>query len=583
MKIIKSKKTMLISLMLITITIFLLSFNYNKNDNSIIASNINPNFSFSVNGKNGNKVLVNQNDITMVNITITSLVNKKSEYKLYYEVCNNEKCNNIHNDDQIEVRYASSSIDSISGNITPYGSKIIKLVVINHLKDDQFIRFNLESDKNKNSAYSSEITEKYEDTDYLLAAYIDGDITTTFPTTNEYSVAVKCTANGNVLTDAVAAVSWVNNKYIMNVKNIKTSGVRCNANFVKGIPANWNSASVGTFLYAIKNTNTLTEPFTIPGKQKSSSDEAVFAVTEDDYGASYYFRGNVQNNYVSFANMCWRIVRITGDGNVKLVLYNEENSSCTTEKNFAAYARYSGTQYLTLFNNNYNDNAYVGFMYGSSNSNSFENTHANVNKSTILTNLENWYSLKLSSYTNKLADVIWCGDKSIGKVKESVGIKNKTTKYGAKSRQQNSSPSFVCPDLICPSEVCPNGFNNPNLSKYTVSDTTNGNGALTYPIGLLTLDETIYAGIHGIEANTSVYLYSNTGGLKGWWTMSPGKFSTMDTAQVFAITAVGFIDAYRVDYTYLLSADIALRPSIAIKGDAIVTGTGTNIDPFVVQ
>ena len=46
--------------------------------------------------------------------------------------------------------------------------------------------------------------------------------------------------------------------------------------------------------------------------------EALLASTEDDYGTSYYFRGAVKNNYVQFANKCWRIVRITGDGSVIL-------------------------------------------------------------------------------------------------------------------------------------------------------------------------------------------------------------------------------------------------------------------------
>lgn len=55
--------------------------------------------------------------------------------------------------------------------------------------------------------------------------------------------------------------------------------------------------------------------------------EAVLAGTNDDYGGSYYFRGAVKNNYVKFANKCWRIVRITGNGAIKLVLHNDNTSS----------------------------------------------------------------------------------------------------------------------------------------------------------------------------------------------------------------------------------------------------------------
>jgi hypothetical protein len=41
-----------------------------------------------------------------------------------------------------------------------------------------------------------------------------------------------------------------------------------------------------------------------------------------------------------------------------------------------------------------------------------QHAHANTNKSTILTNLETWYTSKMTAYTNKLADTIWCNDKS---------------------------------------------------------------------------------------------------------------------------------------------------------------------------
>ena len=40
----------------------------------------------------------------------------------------------------------------------------------------------------------------------------------------------------------------------------------------------------------------------------------------DEKGISYYFRGKVENNYVLFANMLWRIVKINSDGSIKLVL-----------------------------------------------------------------------------------------------------------------------------------------------------------------------------------------------------------------------------------------------------------------------
>ena len=40
---------------------------------------------------------------------------------------------------------------------------------------------------------------------------------------------------------------------------------------------------------------------------------------DEESGTSYYFRGNVKNNWVKFADVYWRIVKINPDGSVKLV------------------------------------------------------------------------------------------------------------------------------------------------------------------------------------------------------------------------------------------------------------------------
>ena len=40
---------------------------------------------------------------------------------------------------------------------------------------------------------------------------------------------------------------------------------------------------------------------------------------EDDDGGSFYFRGNVSNNWVEFGGFYWRIVRINGDGSIRLL------------------------------------------------------------------------------------------------------------------------------------------------------------------------------------------------------------------------------------------------------------------------
>ena len=295
--------------------------------------------------------------------------------------------------------------------------------------------------------------------------------------------------------------------------------------------------------------------------------EALLASTEDDYGTSYYFRGAVKNNYVEFANKCWRIVRIVGDGSVKLVLHNDNTAGaanpCSSANNNtnAAFAHFNGTTYLSDFNSNIGDNASIGLMYGTPGSNDYASTHANTNKSTILTNLETWYTNNLVTYTDKLSDTIWCNDKSTETGALGYGLKG--TYYSAASRVRAGKPSLKCS----------NDNNNGKLSKFTVSDTTNGNGNLTYKIGLLTADEIMFAGFKNSVSNSSTYLQENAN--NEWWTLSPLEFSEVTGTYLCAV---------QVDMFGGGVSNIAVRPAISlVSSTTISSGTGTSEDPYVVN
>ena len=295
--------------------------------------------------------------------------------------------------------------------------------------------------------------------------------------------------------------------------------------------------------------------------------EAELASTEDDYGTSYYFRGAVKNNYVEFANKCWRIVRIVGDGSVKLVLHNDNTAGaanpCSSANNNtnAAFAHFNGTTYLSDFNSNIGDNASIGLMYGTPGSNDYASTHANTNKSTILTNLETWYTNNLVTYTDKLSDTIWCNDKSTETGALGYGLKG--TYYSAASRVRAGKPSLKCS----------NDNNNGKLSKFTVSDTTNGNGNLTYKIGLLTADEIMFAGFKNSVSNSSTYLQENAN--NEWWTLSPLEFSEVTGTYLCAV---------QVDMFGGGVSNIAVRPAISlVSSTTISSGTGTSEDPYVVN
>ena len=510
--------------------------------------------------------------------------------------------------------------------------------------------------------------------DLFVAALIDGEESTSFPTTSGYTASVECTRNGKKV-NAKESIVWNGTEWELTAK-ITNGNVRCNATFVTAAPApdGWYSAGSGTLLASIRDNNELKTPLTTPGSEVSAhtkddvesqttsvsstyqayyftygtgytangskfnltgtavtadtyansysslvgkyfvsssassngsstagtmktttnlssvyyvvsatsssytykqitsnknTTEALLASTEDDYGTSYYFRGAVKNNYVQFANKCWRIVRINGDGSVKLVLHNDNTSNasspCASSNNSttAAFARYSGSSYTSVFNSNYNDNAYIGFMYGATGASDYASTHANTNKSDILKNLETWYTNNLTSYESKLADTIWCNDKST--VSGGLGYGTNATDYGAYNRLASTKQ---------PTLKCPNDNNGGKLSKFTVDDTTNGNGNLTYKIGLLTADEIAFAGSIAYTYNRSTYLQENTG-TTWWWSLSPDVFDGR-YARVWSVYSGGLVINFVVSYG-------GLRPVISLISSTNVTGDGTSENPYVVE
>ena len=285
-------------------------------------------------------------------------------------------------------------------------------------------------------------------------------------------------------------------------------------------PNGWYEAGSGTLLASLRDSNTLKTPITTPGATISTASEALLASTEDDYGTSYYFRGAVTNNYVQFANKCWRIVRVGGDGSVKLILHNDNTTGaanpCDAANNSAsaAFARYSGETYKSAFNTNYNDNAYVGFKYGTVGASDYAPTHANTNKSTILTNLEAWYGKNnLKNYEKVIADTVWCNDKTNvtdtsydpwSITPNGLGYAKNVTYYGATQRLVGTSGSAggTGPSLKC----------NGELSK------------INSKVGLITADELALAGYAYVQNNTTTYLQENATDTY-WWSLSPSYFN----------------------------------------------------------
>ena len=408
--------------------------------------------------------------------------------------------------------------------------------------------------------------------DLYVAALIDGVESSTFPTTNKYNASVECTRNGKKI-DAKESIDWSGTEWELTTK-IKSGNVRCNATFESLAPApnGWYEAGNGTLLASLRDNNTLKTPITTPGAAVSTADEALLASAEDDYGTSYYFRGAVTNNYVEFANKCWRIVRVSGDGSVKLILHNDNTTKvanpCDAANNSAsaAFARYSGETYKSAFNTNYDDNAYVGFKYGTVGASDYASAHANINNSTILTNLETWYTNNLKTYADTIADTVWCNDKTNvtdtsydpwGWTPNGYGYGKNVTYYGATQRliSTNGRTGGTGPSLKC----------NSGLSK------------INSKVGLITADELAYAGYAAALKNTTTYLQENATDTD-WLSLSPSVFFSV-YAFVWSVNGgSGDFDNYSVN------SDGGVRPAISlIISTTISGGTGTSEDPYVVN
>ena len=397
--------------------------------------------------------------------------------------------------------------------------------------------------------------------DLYVAALIDGVESSTFPTTDKYTASVECTRNGKKI-DANESITWNGTKWLLSTA-ISDGNVRCNATFITKVP---------TFAETILAKNEVKVPITTPGAAISTADEALLASAEDDYGTSYYFRGAVTNNYVEFANKCWRIVRVSGDGSVKLILHNDNKTGvanpCDAANNSAsaAFARYSGETYKSAFNEKTDDNAYLGFMYGAAGATDYASTHANTNKSTILTNLETWYTNNLKTYADTIADTVWCNDKTNvtdtsydpwGWTPNGYGYGKNVTYYGATQRliSTNGRTGGTGPSLKC----------NSGLSK------------INSKVGLITADELAYAGYAAALKNTTTYLQENATDTD-WLSLSPSVFFS-----VYAF--VWSVNGGSGDFgNYSVNSDGGVRPAISlIISTTISGGTGTSEDPYVVN
>ena len=387
----------------------------------------------------------------------------------------------------------------------------------------------------------------YSPGDIIITAYLDNVQLETLPEKGTVSLE-------NITCDNNATASFDTSNWQINVSNLTQKGTKCDVYFKEGVPAK-------DTILAGKDIDD-SRSGAITGILTTNTTGTVYSVA-DDWGTSYVFAGAPTDNWVRFAGFYWRIIRINGDGSIRLI-YNGTGTATTG----------TSTQIGTsAYNSSYNDNAYVGYMYGSTGASSYASTHANTKNSTIKGVLDNWYKTNIADkgYSDKVStEAGFCNDRqTMSGVHSSYG----TTGYGTnltsyapwgRLYQNRSWKSSQTPSLKC-SQIANDMF--------TVSGSSKGNHKLTYPVGLITSDEVVLAGGFGNSNNTSYYLYT----AQNYWTMSPSSFYTLGDATVFAVNSNGNLGYSIVSNTY------GVRPVINLKADVSITGSGTSGNPYVVS
>ena len=357
-------------------------------------------------------------------------------------------------------------------------------------------------------------TINYELSDFnLIGAYIqEGDSYTQvdeIPTSGyEFNVEKSyCTVNNENIN---ATLNYDMETQNLTITPLTTKGTKCYLYFDE-------KASGSEYILASENapTNSTTD-WTNGGK-----------------GITYYYTEN-PNNWVQFAGFYWRIIRINGDGTIRMIY--QGTSANTTG---------SGTQIGTsAFNSSANNKTYVGLVYNTS------SQHGYGTNSTIMNTLNNWYNSNLASYEEDYIDTGagFCSDRNMA---SGSNFNSSGSIYYASYDRRNGKASLQCHD-------------DDILSK--------DNGKLPNPIGLVTSDEAVLTGITWNNANTGSYLYTG----QTYWTMSPYYYS--GNALVFYVYSDGHLNS-----DSLISWPVpGVRPVINLRADVSLTGSGTTSDPFKV-
>ncbi len=291
----------------------------------------------------------------------------------------------------------------------------------------------------------------------------------------------------NELMNNITLESNITNEYIISIEcqNIETTGK---------IHINTINETKNELANKILSNNKVEQLTTVVGELSTTEEGLIKGI--DEYKETYYFRGISNNNYVSFANYNWRIVRIEGNGNVKLILDEE----------------------LGDLNSFYSKDSLI-----------YDESNAYVI-------LNEWYNEILKEYDEKLDPMNIVTEETLS-----------STNYYA-------------------------SYDRLNKEDYTINPTGTES---TSKIGLISVDEIIYAGGSIGEENENFYLADD---LNINYIATNTLLNKNTSNNIYVLnTKTGSVVTYNAAY------DTNLRPVISINDKIEVSGNGTPTDPYVLK
>ncbi len=366
----------------------------------------------------------------------------------------------------------------------------------------------------------------------------------------------------------------------------------------------------------------------------ATTDEGLF-VAEDDEGASYYYRGAVKNNYVSFAGFMWRIIRRNGDGSIRMIYSGRTTSDIGTvvtignsqysEKYWdPTYEGYKYNEQFSLHENNgttsYNISTNtVKYNYGTGYSFNettkkftltgeiqqltWKDNHDEIVKNNLYSCLNTACNViyKITDYSSDTVMIVQPITYSSDSYADTLtNTTNSTIKMKLDTWYENNMTaytSYLANETFCNDRTVTSGsgylttpttnygafdrlYNRRTPSLKCIQDSdkftlTNESAKLDYPVSLITADEASFAGGTYNISNNNYYLYNG----QYTWTLSPSLFSSgYFLAGVWNLSPSGSLSLYDVTNSF------GIRPVINLKADTQITkGDGTSLNPYVVS